>query len=56
MPDLKPLTPEGWFDDGHRPGVHLWEPPPAAALNVLEQLAQAKLKQPDKMCHIFICQ
>jgi hypothetical protein len=27
-----PLTPEGWFKQGHQPGVHVWTPPPAAAL------------------------
>ena len=56
MPDLKALTPEGWFVEGHQPGIHLWAPPPAAALNVLEQIAQAKIKRPDKTCHVFICQ
>ncbi len=34
-----PLLPEGWFDDGHQPGVHLWTPPPAAVLIALRELS-----------------
>ena len=50
------LTSEGWFYDydGHLPGVHIWMPPPAAALIALKQLAQAKHKQPYTMTHIVL--
>ena len=33
---VPPLTPLGWFEDGHCPGVHLWTPPPGAALIALK--------------------
>ena len=33
----KPLTQEGWFEEGLLPGVHVWAPPPAAALIALKQ-------------------
>ena len=38
--DFAPLlSPEGWFDDGHQPGVHLWTPPPAAVVIALKELS-----------------
>ena len=51
-----PLQPEGWFYDAHNPGIHLWAPPPAAALIALKQLAQSQQKQPEAVTHVFICQ
>jgi len=51
-----PLTPEGWFSKGHQPGVHLWAPPPGAALGALKQLAQSRQKRPETVTHVFICQ
>ena len=55
-PSKVPLTPAGWFSEGHRPGVHLWTPAPAGALIALEEIAQAKLKRPEQVCHVFLCQ
>ena len=37
-----PLEPEGWFEEGHQPGVHIWAPPPAAALIVLKKMVKAQ--------------
>ena len=50
-----PLGPEGWFVEGHRPGVHLWAPPPSAALIALEELAESRLKRFHNVTHVFIC-
>jgi hypothetical protein len=49
-----PLTPEGWFWDGHLPGVHVWTPPPAAALIALRQLARTKLKRYYDLTHVVL--
>ena len=49
-----PLSPEGWFWDGHLPGAHLWTPPPAAALIALRQLSRAKHKRPHHVRHFVI--
>jgi hypothetical protein len=35
------LLPVGWFEEGHRPGIHLWAPPPVAALIVLKELTRS---------------
>ena len=51
-----PLEPIGWFGVGHQPGVHIWAPPPAAALIALKQLARSRQKRPHKVTHVFICQ
>jgi hypothetical protein len=51
---VEPLTPEGWFWDGHQPGVHLWMPPPAAALIALKQVAKARQKRPYDCTHVII--
>ena len=40
------LTPEGWFDEGHKPGNFIWAPPPSAADVVVEELGRARLKRP----------
>lgn len=51
-----PLGPEGWFWEGHHPGVHVWSPPPAAALIALKQVALSRHKRPYDVTHVFICQ
>jgi hypothetical protein len=50
-----PLTVNDWFYAGHQPGVHVWAPPPAGALIALEEMAQAKLKRPFEVAHVFVC-
>ena len=51
---IEPLTPKGWFWDGHQSGVHLWMPPPAAALIALKQVAKARQKRPYDCTHVVI--
>ena len=53
-PWVEPLTPEGWFTEGHRPGVHVWVPPPAAARHALEELSRAKTKRPWATAHVVL--
>ena len=50
-----PLTPGQWFWEGHKPGVHVWAPPPAAALVSLKQLARSRQKGPHSVTHVFLC-
>jgi hypothetical protein len=50
-----PLFVSNWFSDGHLQGVHVWAPPPAGALIALEEMAQAKLKRPFGIAHMFVC-
>lgn len=50
-----PLNVNDWFYTGHQPGVHVWAPPPAGALIALEEIAQAKLKRPFEVAHVFVC-
>ncbi len=40
------LTPKGWFERGHQPGVHIWTLPLVAALIALKKLARSCHKQP----------
>ena len=49
-----PLSPEGWFDNGHLPGVHLWTPPPAAALIALKELSRSRHKRPSEVTHVVM--
>jgi hypothetical protein len=49
-----PLSPEGWFWAGHLPGVHVWIPPPAAALIALRQLGRTRHKRPYCMTHVVL--
>ena len=49
-----PLTPEGWFEEGHQPGVHIWSPPPAAGLIALKELARSRQKRPYTTTHVVI--
>lgn len=51
-----PLNPEGWFSTGHLGGVHVWAPPPAAALVALKELAKSRQKRPCSVTHVFLCQ
>ena len=48
------LTPEDWFWKGHLPGVHVWTPPPGAALVALKQLSRSKQKRPHDLIHIVM--
>jgi hypothetical protein len=50
-----PLSVNDWFYAGHQAGIHVWAPPPASALIALEELAQAKLKRPFQVAHVFVC-
>eukprot|EP00978_Attheya_sp_CCMP212_P032855 scaffold130032_cov35-Attheya_sp.AAC.1 len=50
----EPLTAEGWFTTGHSGTHHIWMPPPAAALVVLEQISEARHKRPYTTKHIVI--
>ena len=49
-----PLDPEGWFEEGHRSGTHIWAPPPGAGLIVLRELARAKHKRPWKSMNVIM--
>ena len=50
-----PLSSEGWFEARHQPGVHLWTPPPGAALISLKELAsRSRHKRPSKVTHVVI--
>ena len=51
---VPPLTPSGWFEDGHRPGVHLWTPPPGAVLIALKELARSRHKRPLEVTHVVM--
>ena len=51
-----PLEPIEWFTKGHKPGIHLWALPPAAALIALKQLARSRQKRPHFVQHVFVCQ
>ena len=51
-----PLKPVEWFREGHWPGIHVWAPPPGAALTALKQLARSRQKRPERVSHVFICQ
>ena len=50
------LEPVEWFWEGHKPGIHVWAPPPAAALVALKQLARSRQKRPHSVSHVFVCQ
>ena len=49
-----PLTAEGWFEEGHQAGVHIWAPPPAATLIALKELARSRQKRPYTTTHVVI--
>ena len=48
-----PESPHDWFSNGHKPGVHLWAPPPVIGLEVLEQVSMARHKRPYDTTHII---
>ncbi len=48
-----PLTPEGWFDRGHLPGVHVWAPPLAAVLIALKDFAWSR-QHPFGVSHVVL--
>lgn len=39
---------------GHQPGVHIWAPPPGAALIALRQLASSRHKRPEFVTHVVM--
>ncbi len=49
-----PLLPADWFTTGHQPGIHIWAPPPAAALVALKELAKARHKRPYSATHVIV--
>jgi hypothetical protein len=49
-----PLTPKGWFKQGHQPGVHTWTPPPGAALVALKELGRSRHKHPSAVTHVVM--
>ena len=49
-----PLLPEGWFEHRHQPGVHIWTPPPAAALIALKELSRSQHKRPSSVTHVAL--
>ncbi len=49
-----PLMPEGWFEQGHQPGVHVWAPPLAAALINLKDLSRSWHKRPLEVTLVVI--
>jgi hypothetical protein len=51
---MPPLSPEGWFEAGHLPGIYLWVPPPGAALIALKELARSWHKRPSKVIHVVM--
>jgi hypothetical protein len=51
---VPPPTPVGWFELGHQPGVHLWTPPPAAALIALRELSRSRHKWPSEVTHVVL--
>jgi hypothetical protein len=51
---VPPLTPLGWFEDGYRPGVHLWTPLQGAALIALKELARSWHKRPLEVTHVVM--
>ena len=56
-PDYSPPLGAGdWYEGGHHPGVHIWLPPPAAALEALKQLARSRLKRPFLVTHVVLIQ
>jgi hypothetical protein len=49
-----PLSPGGWFEEGHRPGVHLWAPPLAVVLIALKELSRSRHKCPSVVTHMVM--
>ena len=49
------LEPVDWYRRGQTPGIHVWAPPPGAALVALNQLAKSRHKRPTQVCHVFVC-
>ena len=49
-----PLEPLDWFGKGHQPGVHIWSPPPAAALVAMKELAMSRHKRPYDVTHVVL--
>jgi hypothetical protein len=53
--DFTPLLdPAGWFEEGHRPGVHIWALPPAVGLIVLKKMERSCLKRRCTTAHVVL--
>jgi hypothetical protein len=48
------LTLVRWFEHGHQSDVHIWAPPPAAALIALKELAIFCHKCPSEVTHVVL--
>ncbi len=48
------LTPVGWFERGHHPGIHIGAPPPVAALIALKELARSHHTCPSEVTHVML--
>ena len=48
------LSPVGWFEEGHHPGVHRWAPHPAAALIALKELSRSWHKRPSEVTYVMM--
>ena len=49
-----PLQPRDWFVKGQLPGVHIWAPPPGAALIALKEVARSRHKRPKHVTHVIM--
>mmetsp|Transcript_23391 Transcript_23391/g.35458 ORF Transcript_23391/g.35458 Transcript_23391/m.35458 type:complete len:132 (+) Transcript_23391:3856-4251(+) len=47
--NFKFVEPDDWYETTHSFGNFVWNPPPAAAEVVVEQLVKARLKRPESM-------
>ena len=48
------LMPAGWFTTGQQAEIHIWAPALAAALDVLDLLANSRVKQPHQVQHVVL--
>ncbi|KAL7568333.1 hypothetical protein ACA910_018466 [Epithemia clementina (nom. ined.)] len=48
------LDPPGWFNEAFKPGNYVWTPPPAAALEAVDQMCESRQIRPDG-AHLFAC-
>jgi len=49
-----PRTPIQWFNEAHKPGVHIIAPPPAAAVYALEEVAKGRHKRPQYVTYVIL--
>eukprot|EP00956_Cyclotella_meneghiniana_P045803 scaffold385510_cov63-Cyclotella_meneghiniana.AAC.1 len=50
----QPKTPLEWFNEAHKPGVHIIAPPPAAAIYALEEIAKGRHKRPQYVTYVIL--